>query len=142
MQAGDALLLVMPDGARRAAYSAAFRHAGFRVLHAPTAAIALTRCQRDLPAIVVTDVLLPQMHGVDIARALRACATAHTPLIIGVVASCFDDTEDAAESILFDHLVAESTPEIVVRGVCDAQERRHATLLWRQPPAHAPLVLH
>lgn len=143
MTATESLLLVMPDARRRARCGTAFDHAGFRVLHAPTAGIALTRCEREHPAVVVTDVLLPGIHGVDIARALRACAArAHTPLIVGLLAPLFDDTDDVAVGLLFDHLIREPIAlDLLVRDVCDARQRHNAAP-WRWRAPNGPLQLH
>ncbi len=137
------LLLVMRDARRRAQYGAAFGRAGFRVLHAPSAGIALTRCEREHPSVVLTDVFVPGMHGVDIARALRACAPGtQPPLILGLVDRCFDATEGAAASILFDGLIGEPIPaDLLVRDVCDAQQRRTA-LRWHWRSPSGPLQLH
>lgn len=141
--ATESLLLVMPDARRRARCGSAFDQAGFHVLHAPTAGIALTRCEREHPSVVLTDVLVPGMHGVDIARALRACAPrTRIPLIVGLLAPLFDDTDDAAAGLLFDHLIREPvTLDLLVRDVCDARQRHNAGP-WRWRVPGGPVQMH
>jgi CheY-like chemotaxis protein len=142
MTSADSVLLVMNDGLRRARYAAAFGSAGFSVLQAPTAGIALTRCEHERPTVVLTDVFLPGVHGVDIARALRACASrTRPPLILGLLDQCFDATEAAAQRLLFDGFIGEPVaPERLVRDVCDVRLRRRGQP-WRWHPPSARLRL-
>jgi DNA-binding response OmpR family regulator len=44
---------------------------GFGVLSAPDGAAGLALCRKELPDIVVTDIIMPGQHGVDVIRALR-----------------------------------------------------------------------
>jgi len=136
MEARESLLLFLSDPQRRARYGEALDRAGFRVMRAPTAAVALTRCNREQPSVIVTDVVVPGMHGTDIARALRACAPpSREPLIIGLVGNCFDVAADAAEALLFDRLLNEPvSTDVLVR---DIREARHRPARRRRWTAHA-----
>lgn len=133
MPATESLLLVLRDEPRRTLYAEAFARAGYRVMKAPNAAEALTRCNREQPSIVITDVVVPGMHGIDIARALRACARPLSePLIIGLVDRCFDAADTAAEAMLFDRLVSEPIEiDVLVRDVGEARGfRRGVRRRW------------
>jgi CheY-like chemotaxis protein len=70
MEAGP-VLLVEDDAASREMYSLAFRMEGFEVVEAQTAAEALEHAASVHPAVVVADVLLPGMDGVDLCARLR-----------------------------------------------------------------------
>jgi CheY-like chemotaxis protein len=128
----ESLLLFLPDPGRRAYYGEALSRAGFRVMHAPTAAVALTRCNREQPSVIVTDVVVPGMHGTDIARALRACARpSREPFIVGLVDSCFDAALDTAEALLFDRLLNEPVSgDVLVRDIRDGREPRARRHRW------------
>lgn len=132
MEARESLLLLLSDPRRRARYSAALDRAGFRVMQAPTAAVALTRCNREHPSVVVTDVVVPGMHGTDIARALRACARpSREPLIIGLVGNCFDAAAESAEALLFDRLLNEPvSTDVLVRDIREARRRPASRRRW------------
>jgi DNA-binding response OmpR family regulator len=139
MAGSETLLLVVPELRRRLDHARALESGGFRVLQAPTAGIALTRCEREHPGIVLTDVVLPAVHGVDIARALRVCDA--SLLIIGLLPGCFSDDVAAAAGIAFDRLLHEPIdPAILVQDVRDACEARavgahaHARVQTTRPP--------
>ncbi len=131
MEAGESLLLFVADPQRRAQYGAALCGAGFRVMQAPTAAVALTRCNREHPSVVITDVVVPGMHGTDIARALRACARPPGPFIIGLIEGCFVTATESAEALLFDRLLNEPVScDVLVRDIREARERRSRRRRW------------
>jgi DNA-binding response OmpR family regulator len=46
------------------------RH-GFAVLSALDGTAGLALCRKELPDVVVTDIIMPGQHGVDVIRALR-----------------------------------------------------------------------
>lgn len=132
MEASESLLLFLPDARRRARYGEALSRAGFRVMQAPTTAVALNRCSREQPAVIITDVIVPGMHGTDIARALRACARpTREPFIIGLVESCFDAATDTAEALLFDRLLNEPVScDILVRDIREARQPKARRRRW------------
>lgn len=122
MAESETLLLVVPELRRRTDYVEALGGSGWRVLQAPTAGIALTRCERERPRIVVTDVVLPGIPGVDIARALRVCAGDAPLVILGLLPQCFADSDIAAAAISFDRLLHEPLhADVLVRSVLEAQ---------------------
>lgn len=57
-------------------------YAGYRVLEASDGAQALDMIRREQPALVISDVLMPVMDGIEFANRLHAdLAIAHTPVI-------------------------------------------------------------
>ena len=72
MKPGDALLLLVDDrDAGRFVKSQLLKRAGFRVLEAATGREALDRAFGDLPDLVILDVNLPDISGVEVCRRLK-----------------------------------------------------------------------
>ena len=55
----------------------------YRLLEAPDGEAGVSLARRELPDLIVMDIQLPRMSGLDATRALRADpATAHVPIIV------------------------------------------------------------
>jgi sigma-B regulation protein RsbU (phosphoserine phosphatase) len=77
------VLLVEDDHATREMYAAAFAHEGFRILQAGTATEALAMCRDPIPDLVVADVMLPGIDGLQLCVRLRERFTpARLPIVI------------------------------------------------------------
>jgi twitching motility two-component system response regulator PilH len=64
-------------------FSGLLERAGFTVLTAATAEEGVAAARRDLPDLILMDVILPGMNGFQATRALsRDAATQHIPIII------------------------------------------------------------
>ncbi|APR84186.1 two-component hybrid sensor and regulator [Minicystis rosea] len=66
-----AVLLVEDNAITRKLFRIALETEGYRVVEAPDGATALAHVRREMPALALLDVVLPDMNGVDLARALR-----------------------------------------------------------------------
>ena len=78
-------LLMIEDDARLAnMVSEYLRQGGFEVAHAPDGASGLAALQQTSPALVVLDLMLPDMDGLEICRRIRALggALARTPILM------------------------------------------------------------
>jgi two-component system, OmpR family, alkaline phosphatase synthesis response regulator PhoP len=65
-------ILIIDDEPRIATIAGDYlRHAGFGVITAQTGSEGLDRARTDRPALIVLDLRLPDMDGIDAARALR-----------------------------------------------------------------------
>lgn len=65
-------VLIIDDEPRIAAIARDYlRHAGFSVITAETGQSGLERARADRPSLIVLDLRLPDMDGIDMARALR-----------------------------------------------------------------------
>jgi len=74
-------ILIVDDEPRIAAIAGDYlRHAGFSVVTAETGAAGLERMRSVRPALVVLDLRLPDMDGIDVARALRAVS--NVPIVM------------------------------------------------------------
>jgi DNA-binding response OmpR family regulator len=78
-------LLMIEDDARLAnMVSEYLSQGGFEVAHAPDGASGLTAIQQTPPALVVLDLMLPDMDGLEICRRIRALGgpVARTPILM------------------------------------------------------------
>jgi DNA-binding response OmpR family regulator len=74
-------ILIVDDEPRIAAIAGDYlRHAGFSVVTAETGASGLERMRSVRPALVVLDLRLPDMDGIEVARALRAVS--NVPIVM------------------------------------------------------------
>ncbi|HKX19415.1 MAG TPA: response regulator [bacterium] len=81
--AGATVLLVEDDPLLRKAAESALRRDGFRVLAAANGEEALQSVAREVPDLVLLDLVMPGIQGYDVLRALKGDpATAHVPVVI------------------------------------------------------------
>ncbi len=109
------------DGARHAK-TRLLMNAGFRVSEAADGEAALAMAARELPAIVLLDVKLPDMKGTDVCRRLKADPVTADILIIQTSAAYIrdEDKTTALSSGADGYLAAPFTPDeliAVVRGL-------------------------
>jgi CheY-like chemotaxis protein len=101
---GALVLLVEDDRAGREMYAFSLEHAGFRVEQAHNGLQALEKAFEIGPDIIVTDLAIPGIDGLQLCKRLREDSrTAHVP-IIGITG--------------YEHFVAE--PARATRAGCDA----------------------
>jgi DNA-binding response OmpR family regulator len=85
-----ARILVVEDDPRTAASLALYlKHGGYDVETAGTGAAALDLAARTPPDLVVLDLMLPEIPGLDVCRALRA--RGDTPIIMLTARATEDD---------------------------------------------------
>ena len=91
-----AILIVDDYADSLEAWEIFLRSEGFDVISATTGAAALAAAASAIPALIVMDLMLPDLSGVDVARRLRAeSRTAHIPL---VAATGLSDPDRLAEA--------------------------------------------
>lgn len=79
---GATILLVEDDPLLRDAFRLLLEDAGYRVLEAGTAAEALAAVAGEPPALILLDLGLPDLPGLEIARTLRGQpATTEIPIV-------------------------------------------------------------
>ena len=94
-----------------------FEHEGFTALEAADGELALTLAQRERPALIVLDLMLPGMDGLEVCRALRNSeATARIPIIIVTARASEVDKVLGLEMGADDYLVKPFSPrELLAR---------------------------
>jgi two-component system phosphate regulon response regulator PhoB len=90
---------------------------GYRVLQAPTGASGLELAQRERPSLIVLDLMLPDLPGIEICRSLRMSpVTAHVPVIMLTARSTEIDRVSGFESGADDYVTKPfSVRELVLR---------------------------
>lgn len=71
--------------------SAQLRKGGYRVLSAATALEGFTTAQRERPALIVSDVMMPHTDGIELCRMIRADEQLHEVPVLLVSALRIDD---------------------------------------------------
>jgi len=109
---------------------AALKARGYKVVAAPTAKAALAAAQRDNPAVVLLDLGLPDVDGIDVCRELRSWST--VPIIV-VTADGADERKVTALDEGADDYVTKpfSTPELLARVRVALRHRRAVGLVDR-----------
>ena len=108
-------ILIIDDEPRIAAIAGDYlRHAGFAVITAETAAAGLERVRTQRPALVVLDLRLPDMDGIEVARALRQVSD--VPIVMLTARAEESDRLLGLEAGADDYIVKPFSPrELVAR---------------------------
>jgi two-component system, OmpR family, alkaline phosphatase synthesis response regulator PhoP len=110
-----ALVLVVDDETRISEIAGDYlRHAGFAVRTAETGAAALTLARAEMPSLVVLDLRLPDMDGIEVARALRR--DSNVPIVMLTARAEESDRLLGLEAGADDYVVKPFSPrELVAR---------------------------
>ena len=119
----DRVLVVEDDRAVTRVVSAALRNRGYSVHSATTGAAALVAAEKEGPDVVVLDLGLPDIDGIDVCRRLRAWST--VPIIV-VTAEGADERKVLALDEGADDYVTKpfSMPELLARIRVALRHRR------------------
>src|SRR6201990_3226091 len=98
------LLVVDDDRDVRASLRRALGYAGYAVATAANGAEALTALAQAPVDLVIMDVLMPMLNGLDTCRALRGRGDA-TPVLVLTARDAIDDRVDGLEAGADDYLV-------------------------------------
>lgn len=110
--------------------TAALKARGYHVVAVPTGEAALAAAEKENPAVVLLDLGLPDIDGLDVCRRLRAWST--VPVIV-VTADGADERKVTALDSGADDYVTKpfSTPELLARVRVAIRHRRAAGLVDR-----------
>jgi CheY-like chemotaxis protein len=115
------LLIIEDDEFLRRAYQITAKNAGFIVSLAADGAAGLAMVAAEMPDVILTDVLMPNVDGMEVIQRLKGePATAHIPVVVlssSVVpeesveflkagASAFYSKSTTILSVVMDHLLA------------------------------------
>ena len=118
------VLLVEDDRSVSRVVSAALRARGYDVVAVPSGAEALSRAERDRPDVVVLDLGLPDIDGVEVCRRLREWST--VPVIVLTADGSESRKIEALDEGAYDYVTKPfSMPELLAR-VRVAQRHRRA----------------
>jgi signal transduction histidine kinase len=108
----------------------------FKVLTAPDGERALERVARDQPSLIVTDLMMPGMDGLELTRRLRADPrTRHVPVLMLTARGALEDRVEGLETGVSAYLTKPFSPRELVsaaRQLVRAEERTAELVLDRR----------
>ena len=96
------MLLVEDDYDTREMYSFYLSYSGLHVTEARTGRGGLERAREERPDVVVTDIAMPEMDGLELSRRLRAEGPTHDVPIIAVSGQASDRARQAGADIVLE----------------------------------------
>jgi two-component system, OmpR family, phosphate regulon response regulator PhoB len=112
------ILLAEDDPDIRHLVSYKLQHSGFDVIEAPDGMTALREARHRPPDLVLLDVRMPHLSGLDVCRELRAGPhTASVPIIILTARSRPQDIEQAYAAGATDYVIKPFSPRALVERV-------------------------
>ncbi len=117
------LLIVDDDRAMREMLNSLFAQRGFAVSEADSATSALEAAQQCDFDVVLSDIRMPGMSGIDLAGRLRQLRP-ETPVLLMTAFGSIDSAVDAMRAGAYDYVTKPFEPEAVAFAVERAIERR------------------
>jgi CheY-like chemotaxis protein len=117
------VLLVEDDRDTREMYCEYLRFSGMDVSQARNGRGALVRAAACPPDVVVTDIAMPEMDGLELARRLRGQAATHDVPIIAVSGQASERAREAGADVVLDKPCAPDDLLHVIEDVLKAHER-------------------
>jgi|SRR6516164_2521686 CheY-like chemotaxis protein len=96
------VLLVEDDPDTREMYSRYLSYSGLRVTEARTGSRALERVREQRPDVIVTDIAMPEMDGLELSRRLRANGATHDLPIIAVSGQVSERAHEAGADMVLE----------------------------------------
>lgn len=134
--AGELILIVEDDPNSRKLARDVLQAKGYQTLEAETAEHGLMLAAERIPALILMDIQLPKMNGIDALRALRSSPATGSIPVIAVTASVMNKQQGEIVDAGFD--AVERKP-ISVAGLLskirELVDRKHVDL----PPGGSPI---
>jgi two-component system cell cycle response regulator DivK len=113
------LVLIVDDAAdNREIYAEYLRFRGYRTIEAATGSDAISTMREHCPEVVLLDLKLPDIDGMEVSRRLRATREGSGAKIIALSACVFpDDVAGALESGCHAFLQKPCLPDVVVSEI-------------------------
>lgn len=102
---GTCVLIVDDRSDLRLSFRTVLHALGYSVLEAADGRAALDQLDGRLPDIILTDIAMPGMDGIDLARSLRGAARTATIPIIAITGVAHEKLGEPAVRELFDHVL-------------------------------------
>jgi CheY-like chemotaxis protein len=117
------VLLVEDDRDTREMYSVFLSYSGMRVAEASSGRGALDCAREERPDVVVTDIAMPGMDGLELSRRLRADGPTRDVPIIAVSGNASERARDAGANVV---LEKPCSPDQLLHVIEDMLHRKHA----------------
>jgi DNA-binding response OmpR family regulator len=129
------VLLIEDDASFRKAVSDVLSSEGFEVLQAPSGKAGIMTAQREMPDLVVLDLIMPGMKGLEVCQVLKQDAqTARLPIII-LTGNDKDGQDIACLDMGADDYLTKPVKSERLLAYCRALLRRNAGESRDNPPA-------
>ncbi len=116
-------------------YSRAFARAGYRCITTQSGAEALGRIANEAIDVVITDLSMPGMSGVEFMRRVRE-RDADLPILVVTGAPAIDNAIDSIDAGVFRYITKPVVPSELVKAVGDAVHARALARARRAAYAH------
>ena len=114
------VLLVEDDRDTREMYTEYLTYSGLRVTEASTGRGALERAHEQTPDVVVTDIAMPEMDGLELSRRLRSSPPTRDVPIIAVSGNATPRARDAGCNVVVEK---PCTPDRLLHIIEDVLDR-------------------
>ncbi len=112
---------------------------GYEVTVADSGGKALQKADAELPNLIILDVMMPDMNGLDVCRKLRANSkTTKIPIIMFTAKTLIDDKVKGFEAGADDYLTKPTHPAELANRVKSVLQRKATTSTAPQPVAAKP----
>jgi PAS domain S-box-containing protein len=139
-----AILIVNDSPDALALTSVVLQQAGYRVLAAADGLEGLALARRELPALIISDVTMPHLDGIELCRQLREDARmSHTPILL--LSAQRKDTASALEGLKAgadDYIEAPFDPLRLVAQVARLLERARVEAHYRDIVEQASDIIY
>ena len=116
---GAPLVLIVDDAPdNREAYAEYLRFRGFRTLEAATGTEAIAAAEASCPDVILLDLRLPDIDGLEVSRYVRSCEALRDAKVIAVSACVYpSDVADALASGCHAFLQKPCLPDALVAEI-------------------------
>jgi CheY-like chemotaxis protein/MinD-like ATPase involved in chromosome partitioning or flagellar assembly len=116
---------------------------GFDISVAETGAKALEKAEAGNPDLIILDVMMPDMNGLEVCRRLKSNpTTANTPIIMFTAKTMIDDKVQGFEAGADDYLTKPTHPTELVNRVRSVLQRKSAKLQSPTTPTTSQTSSH
>ncbi|MBQ2332759.1 MAG: response regulator, partial [Prevotella sp.] len=111
-------LLIVEDNADIREYIADSFAEDFNILQAENGEVGLQMAQQHIPDIIVSDIMMPQMNGIQLTRQLKDdIRTSHIPIILLTAKTTDEDKEEGYESGADSYLTKPFTAKLLAKRI-------------------------
>jgi two-component system, cell cycle response regulator DivK len=94
------------------------KHAGYQMIEAPDGLSGIDRAVRDLPDMILMDINLPDIDGLEATSRLKACPeVAHIPVIALTANAMLGDREKCLSAGCDDYLPKPVSTDVLLRTI-------------------------
>jgi signal transduction histidine kinase/AraC-like DNA-binding protein len=111
-------LLLVEDDAELLSFSVSKLQEHYQVITAKNGLEAIEKCKQTLPNIIISDVLMPQMNGLQLCMKLKAdIGTSHIPIILFTGLDSKEEVLEGLEAGADDYIVKPFEFDILIRKI-------------------------